>query len=32
MIRSEGVGWIVVVEVGWHATALDDASSADLNH
>jgi hypothetical protein len=24
MVRSEGVGWIVVVEVGWHGTTLDD--------
>lgn len=27
MVRSEGVGWIVVVEVGWHGITLDD----DLN-
>ena len=25
MVRSEGVGWIVVMEVGWHETTLDDA-------
>lgn len=31
MVLGEGVGWIVVVEVGWHGTTLDDAP-ADLNH
>ena len=31
MIRSESVGWIVVVEVGWHEATLDDAPT-DLNH
>ena len=30
MIRSECVGWIVVVGVGWHGTTMDDAT-ADLN-
>ena len=25
MVRSEGVGWIMVMEVGWHETTLDDA-------
>ena len=31
MVRSEGVGCIVEMEVGWHGTTLDDAP-ADLNH
>ena len=25
MVRNEIVGWIVVIEVGWHETTLDDA-------
>ena len=25
MVRSKDVGWIVIMEVGWHETTLDDA-------